>query len=51
MRITITREIKIKMLQWLKRGYVETLDIPEIQTTGAQEFLAMMQSLDEDEIN
>ncbi|MFR9511377.1 MAG: hypothetical protein SNG69_06615 [Rikenellaceae bacterium] len=44
MRIPITRDIKIKLLKWLKSGYVDTLDIPEIQTTGAQEFLALMQS-------
>lgn len=42
MRIPITRDIKIKLLKWLKNGYVDTLDIPEIQTTGAQEFLELM---------
>ncbi len=53
MRIPITRDIKIKLLKWLKNGYVDTLDIPEIQTTGAQEFLALMQSasvVDDDEV-
>ncbi|MFR9527121.1 MAG: hypothetical protein SNI45_03515 [Rikenellaceae bacterium] len=53
MKIPITREIKIKLLKWLKNGCIDTLDIPEIQTTGAQEFLALMQSAsiaDDDEV-
>ena len=31
MKIEITKEVKIKMLQALQKGYLETADIPELQ--------------------
>lgn len=29
MKIAIDRRIKIILIQWLKQGYIETLDLPE----------------------
>lgn len=57
MRVKIDKEKKIILLRWLKRGYIETMDIPECYE-GGNAFLELMKSLpieddgkDEDYLN
>jgi len=38
MKVKMTRELKIKFLQALKEGWVETACLPEITNPDAQEF-------------
>ena len=44
MRVKIDKEKKIILLRWLKRGYIETMDIPECYE-GGNAFEEFMKSL------
>lgn len=48
MRVRIDKEKKIILLRWLKRGYIETMDIPECYE-GGNAFLELMKSLSDEE--
>ena len=50
MRLPIDREKKLIILNWLKQGYIDTLDLPEAYKDGSLFLdLLMESSMDEDE--
>ena len=44
MKVTIDRELKIKLLQAMKDGYIETQEYPELQEVNATYHLYPMQT-------
>lgn len=42
MKIPLTRNEKITLLQWLKRGYIETDDLPQLNEAKDKWFEALI---------
>lgn len=42
MKIQLNRETKITLLQWLKRGYIETDDLPQLNEAKDKWFEALI---------
>jgi hypothetical protein len=49
MRISLDKEKKIILLKWLKQGYINTMDMPELLSDSDNAFLQLMQSLPDEE--
>lgn len=49
MRISLDKEKKIILLKWLKQGYINPMDMPELLSDRDNAFLQLMQSLPDEE--
>lgn len=47
MKIVLTRNEKITLLTWLKRGYIETDDLPQLNETRDNWFLSLLKRREE----
>ena len=49
MKIPLNRQNKIAVLQWLRQGYIETKDIPEVKNADTEEMVINVEyTTDED---
>ena len=46
MKIPINRQLKVILLKWLKQGYMNTDDIPELNDSSDNWFLNLMKQAD-----
>lgn len=46
MKIPINRQLKVTLLKWLKQGYMNTDDIPELNDVRNDWFLDLMKQAD-----